>query len=175
MTSEKEYQSPGSYRHAWELVQHAPISVWVAALFVAVLAIFQLAIGLWQVTNGGLISLNDMQSAETVAEANVLMGMTRWFLCGLLTLITFTQVTLCIKVIRGSQKARKLILALLTLSFIGTAMSVSTNSAEGGNLYAIFIIMASHVFAMLEFTSDGAVNYTYNITSNKRIRKSGLS
>ncbi|MFW0111940.1 LssY C-terminal domain-containing protein [Rothia sp. CCM 9417] len=158
------------HRPAWELVQEAPPSVWVAALFVGILAMFQLGINLWQISRGDFLSLENSLTGDELAHISNAMTITQWTLSGLLILITVTQVFLCIQVIRGSQRSRKIILALLSLSFVGTALSVSAGSAEGGNLYAVFIIMASHVFAMLEFTSDGAVNYTYNATAKNQAR-----
>ena len=80
----------------------------------------------------------------------------------ILILIALTQVILALSVIRGRSRSRKTLLILLSFSFVVNAFTVFTGNAEYGTIYAVYVLMAVHVFALLAFTSDGAVNYTHN-------------
>ena len=85
--------------------------------------------------------------------------------------LALVQVILSAAVIRGRRRARKVLLALLSVSFVINAITVFTGQASVSTLYAVYVLMAVHVFALIEFTDDGAVNYTHNATETRRGRR----
>lgn len=162
------------HRRPYELVEAAPVSAWLAGLFISIVAVTQTLLSirhlaqpqdlltaaeLFQQVAGDGMSLE--QLAVYVARAVMV----------LLWLSSLFQMWLALSVIRGRDMARKLTLALLSASFVMQALGVLNGNVDGGNFYAVFIVMAAQVFAMLEYTSDEVVNYTHNTVTTRRARK----
>ncbi len=153
------------HRRPFELIEDAPISIWVASFFVSLVAVIQAFIT-FSALDGNQLS----QTANRLVDSTPLLNWvnrdwlqhTDWIIMSLLLVLALVQMGLAIGVIRGFMKARKVILALLVVSFVSTAIRVLTDDVTGGAMYQVFVLMASQVFAMIEFTSDDAVNYTYN-------------
>lgn len=163
------------HRRPWQLVESAPIAVWIAGFFVSIVALIQLTMNILQLS--GTIHAAEMQellralkSAQfSTDNLQDYLSIAYVFVIGVMS---FFQIGLAMGTIRGRQRSRKLLLALLSVGFILTAVDTISGSALGGNLYAVFILMASHVFAMIEYTADGAVNYTHNSTEfRQRVRR----
>lgn len=153
------------HRRPFELIEQAPISIWVASFCVSMVAIVQTLIT--------FSTLDSSRLAQTATEwvdtlpfldfiDRSLLQHTDWVVMSALFLVALIQVGLSIGVIRGFMKSRKIILALLTVSFIATCIRVLTDNVAAGATFEVFVLMTAQVFALIEFTSDDAVNYTYN-------------
>ncbi|MFW0154954.1 LssY C-terminal domain-containing protein [Rothia sp. P6271] len=153
-------------RRPWELVEQAPLSVWLASAFTSLVILLQAFLSVTHL--GVLITPKDsfevdVQRFWQIYIAPVVIVV---ILC-----ITIIQIFLVVWTIRGSQLARKILLALLCFSFISNALSLVFGTEQDiSTTYTIYVLMASQVYALLEFTSDGAVNYTFNITRQKSRR-----
>lgn len=158
------------HRTPWQLAEQAPLSVWAAAACVGVLALIQLGLGLLHLPDYTASSLNLLGDRD-VALADFTDQYAGITLIGALVTLALVQVILSAAVIRGRRRARKVLLALLSVSFVINAITVFTGQASVSTLYAVYVLMAVHVFALIEFTDDGAVNYTHNATETRRGRR----
>lgn len=162
------------HRRPWELVEDTPLSVWAASFFVSVVTLIQLGMVGAQLL--GAINVEEVKEVtHAMAEGNLswenFRALSSVLFVGALGIFAVVQVGLATSVIRGRQRSRKILLAILSIAFVMTAIDTITGSVLGGSLYAVFILMSSHVFALIEYTSDGAVNYTHNSTSFRLARR----
>lgn len=159
------------HRRPYELAEAAPISAWIASLFVSVVAVAQtvIAVSHLDVPRYSADMLNLVQSfvASTEQAQEISTFLTR-AVVALFWAASVFQMWLALSVIRGRDLARKVILALLSVSFVTQAIGVINGSVYGGNFYSVFVVMAAQVFALLEYTSDEVVNYTHNSVSTRR-------
>lgn len=165
------------HRSPWQLAEQTPLSVWLAGAFVSIVALLQLGWGLVRVLSPDFrreLEQDDTLGLATEFTADTgheILTMALAVTSAALIIMSLVQVFFAVGVIRGRQRSRKISLALLCIGFVMTAVQVWYGTAGNGNVYAVFVLMASHVFAMLEFTSDGAVNYTYNATRARRRKR----
>lgn len=165
------------HRSPWQLAEQAPLSAWLAGGFVSIVALLQLGWGLIRVLSPEFrreLEQDDALGLATEFTADTgheVLTMALATASAALIVMSIIQVSLAVGVLRGRQRSRKISLALLCIGFTMTAVQVWYGTAGQNNVYAVFVLMASHVFAMLEFTSDGTVNYTYNATRTRRSRR----
>ena len=139
----------------------------MASFFVSIVTLIQLGIVGAQLM--GNINVDELQEVSHALSQGSLSlenfrAVSSILYVAVLGIFAIFQVGLALSIIRGRQRARKILLAILSAGFIFTAIDTITGSVLGGNLYAVFVLMSSHVFALIEYTSDGAVNYTHNST-----------
>lgn len=149
------------HRSPHELAEQTPLSVWIASLCVGILALLQLGLALMHL-DSYILEGQEMIDDSASGIIKALTDYSGFISLAILILIALTQVILALSVIRGRSRSRKILLILLSFSFVVNAFTVFTGNAEYGTIYAVYVLMAVHVFALLAFTSDGAVNYTHN-------------
>ncbi|WP_178945619.1 LssY C-terminal domain-containing protein [Kocuria sp. TGY1127_2] len=164
------------HRNLSELAKKAPPDVWIAAGLVSLVALLQLGRSLFRIFSPGVIEEadNDLSvSARNFVNdtGNDLWNYALTIVTIGVTLVALFQVLLAINVVRGHHRARQINLAFLGASFIVVAIQIVTDTADSSNVYAVFVLMASQVFAMLSYTSDEAVNYTWASSQEKRRAK----
>ena len=170
LSPESEYSH---HRRPWELVEQIPLSTVFASAFVIVGALLHFANGVLRLINEPLFAhVSDLDSLmfaiEHSTQPDEVFDST--LVLSLIGLSVF-QIILAIGVLRGRQRSRKIILLILTVSLIFTSILWLRDSLNYTGTFTVYVLMASHVFAMLEYTSDGAVNYTHNITRSRRIQR----
>jgi hypothetical protein len=154
-------------------VEQIPLSTVFASAFVIIGALLHFVNGVLRLINEPLFAhvsdLDSLMSAiEHSTQSDEVFDST--LVLSLIGLSVF-QIILAIGVLRGRQRSRKIILLILTVSLIFTSILWLRDSLNYTGTFTVYVLMASHVFAMLEYTSDGAVNYTHNITRSRRIQR----
>lgn len=161
------------HRSPWELVESLPLSLALASGFVGLVALLQLAQGLTHLVTSPLVydllhAMPLLTAFEKHTESGVLVDSTVMLA---LVATALVQCGLAVSVVHGRQRSRKIQLVLLAASFVVIALRMLGEHTASDELYSVFVLMASYVFAMLEYTSDAAVNYTYNSTHSRKTRK----
>lgn len=152
------------HRRPWELVKKAPLSVIMASFFISIVAVIQTSIASYRLfVQHEASGMSSISRDLNVGQAGTFFSeYSDYGLIGLLLGAALIQVFLAINVVRGKRWARHIIVVVLLIVFAWTAWSTFWGDFMENDLYTVFVLMAAMVFAMLEFTSDGAVNYTHN-------------
>jgi hypothetical protein len=161
------------HRHPAELAEKAPLNLWIAGALVSFVALLQMGRGLHRLFEPGYIEQLAAEGGPGAADGVTaeLVSTLLWISTGLLVVLALFQVYLAVNVVRGHQRARKTVLALLCLTFVANAVGILTGTVDSSVLYAVYVLMGSQVAAMLTFTSDSAVNYTVASTQARRRRR----
>ncbi|RUQ22510.1 MULTISPECIES: LssY C-terminal domain-containing protein [Kocuria] len=174
--SESDRDPDQKHRNIAELAKKTPPDVWIAGALVTLVALLQIVRTLMLFYRPGVqenLSTDLLASAENFGTDT---GSDFWtfVVAGAslaITVAAILQVLLAINVLRGHNRARQILLALLCISFIIIAVQIVTDTGDSSNVYAVFVLMASQVFAMISYTSDEALNYTWASTQEKRQAK----
>jgi hypothetical protein len=174
--SEEQKDPSRKHRNLSELARKAPPDVWLAGGLVTLVALLQVARSVYRLMTPGVVDQLDNDLAVSARNfvsdtGNDLWNFVLTFMSLGVTLLAVFQVLLSINVIRGRHMARQFNLAFLGISFIVVAIQIGTDTADSSNVYAVFVLMASQVFAMLSYTSDEAVNYTWASSQERRRAK----
>lgn len=164
------------HRNITELAKKTPPDVWIAGCLVSLVALLQLGRSIYRILSPGVIDQVDNDLAVSARNFATDTGIDFWtftlaVVTLLVTVLAVFQVLLAINVVRGHHRARQVVLALLGATFVITAVQILTDTSDSSNVYAVFVLMASQVFAMLSYTSDEAVNYTWASSYEKRRAK----
>ncbi|MBM7050868.1 MULTISPECIES: LssY C-terminal domain-containing protein [unclassified Rothia (in: high G+C Gram-positive bacteria)] len=161
------------HRKPWELVEQIPLSTVFASAFVIIGAALQFANGILRLlqvlTEVGVRSYEDLLDVltHTVHPDELFNGS---LVAGLVALSAI-HILLAAGVLRGRQRSRKVILALLAVSIALTSILLLREAFNYNGIFTVYVLLASQVFAMIEYTSDGAVNYTHNVTRSRRLER----
>ena len=175
--SGEQARGPRGHRNLSQLAEKAPPQVWMAGALVSLVALLQMGRSLYRlftpeftrsVREQRLIDAAEAFAADTGSD---LWDVTLALVTAAIAVIALVQVLLAINVVRGRYRARQISLALLLVSFVATAVEVFNGTADSSITYAVFVVMASQVFAMIEYTSDDAINYTWAARQTLRRRK----
>ena len=175
--SGQQARGPHGHRNLSQLAEKAPPQVWMAGALVSLVALLQMGRSLYRlftpefarsVRDERLIDAAEAFAADTGSD---LWDVTLALVTAAIAVIALVQVLLAINVVRGRYRARQISLALLLVSFVATAVEVFNGTADSSITYAVFVVMASQVFAMIEYTSDDAINYTWAARQTLRQRK----
>ncbi|MCP3425781.1 LssY C-terminal domain-containing protein [Rothia sp. AR01] len=162
------------HRHPAELIEKAPLNLWVAGALVSFVALLQMGRTLYRIFEPGYAQRIAEEGADTAGTPGLtaeVVGYSLGILTAILVILALFQVYLAVNAVRGRQRARKAVLALLCLTFVANAVSVLTGTVDSSVVYAVYVLMGSQVAAMLAFTSDSAVNYTVATTRARRTRR----
>lgn len=164
------------HRNLSELAKKAPPDVWVAGALVTLVALLQLGRTLMLYFRPGVrdILATDLPAAASHFATNTGTEFWTFVVAGASLLVTATsliQILLAVNVVRGHNRARQIQLALLCLTFVIIAVQIVTDTSDSSTVYAVFVLMASQVFAMINYTSDESLNYTWASTEEKRRAK----
>lgn len=162
------------HRNLQELASKSPVDVWIAGGLVTLVALVQLGRSLYRLCTTNIVDefeTRDLSGAAaqfTTDTGNDFWTVVTASATAALLVIALVQVILAVGVLRGRHRPRQIILALLCISFVVTAVQIVTDTADASNLYAVFVVMGSHVFAMVAYTSDDVVNYTWASAETRR-------
>ena len=164
---------------AKDVAQRLPMSMLMGSLMLLITSVFEIVNIFATAANRSVLreafeEAGDFESAQQLvngsAEGEAISLAITAILIILVGIVALVQLWLMISMLRGYGGARLLSLTILAIGVTSQVVTIIVNP-HVLPLGTLFIQLGVSVFAMLAFTSDAAVNYTYHRGVTRRHRK----